>query len=90
MQEHGNYVASIWPLTGKHFLFCSQMAFPNYSYGMTAGMGYGHPPTNHGKIPGYQMNSLGLGATGMDMIHPINPYHTPGKCNTSMWSMVYL
>lgn len=53
------------------------MAFPNYSYGMT-GMGYAHPPTNHGKIPAYQMNGLGLGGAGMDMIHPINPYHSPG------------
>ncbi|XP_067943502.1 homeobox protein OTX2-like isoform X2 [Watersipora subatra] len=51
------------------------MAFPGYSYGMS-GMGYGHPSTNHAKLPPYQMNSLSIGPSGMDMI-PLNAYHNP-------------
>ena len=55
------------------------MAFPNYSYGM-ASMGY-HAPANHGKIGSYPVNGLGLGGSGMDMIHPaMNPY-PPGELN---------
>lgn len=60
------------------FFFSNTMAFPNYSYGM-ASMGYPHGPTNHGKIGSYPMNGLGLGGSGMDMIHPaMNPY-PPGE-----------
>lgn len=39
-----------------------------------ASMGY-HGPANHGKIGSYPVNGLGLGGSGMDMIHPaMNPY----------------
>jgi len=54
------------------------MAFPNYSYSM-ASMGYGPGPANPNKIPAYPVNGLGLGGSGMDMIHPaMNPY-PPGE-----------
>lgn len=51
-------------------------AFNNYPYGMH-NIAYTHPPANHAQA--YPMNGLGLGANGMDMLHPgMNPY-TPGK-----------
>lgn len=59
------------------FSFSGTVAFPNYSYGM-ASMGYHHPTSNHGKIPSYPVNGLGLGGSGMDMIHPMAPY-PPGE-----------